>query len=365
MGEIPPMKSRLLTRFRLCVACCVALAFGSACGDTGNQTPSPTPTPSGFAWLDRSVISSDGGIIVEKVSYRASGLKVWAEIFRPENTTHRTLLLWNHGGFAGLAEGDRTICRRLAADWGFVVAASYYRGEGGSEGVIEACKGEVDDVEALLIALKQEPYVDPDKIGVLGASHGGCVTLSVATRRPEVRVAVDMAGPSDWAALYNWMADQVARGEPFCAQIGRTDCKKLHQDMMQQLRAGLGGTPAQVPNAYAERSPIQRLGSLSVPTLFLHGTDDVLVNLDQTCLKRTVLGNAGRAPGAWNIDSSLHEKPSGTACGGGFRSSSVFLGVLAETNALVIYEGQGHELKDTSRNHVIGVITAFLLPHLS
>jgi hypothetical protein len=31
----------------------------------------------------------------------------------------------------------------------------------------------------------------------------------------------------------------------------------------------------------------------------------------------------------------------------------------------VIYEGQGHEVKDTSRNHVIGVISAFLLQHLS
>ena len=356
--------SRLRTRAAV-LALCVGLAVSSGCagGSGGTPTPTPTPTPAPV-WLDHTELSHSGGIIVEKVSYLASSLKIWAEIFRPDNATHRTLLLWNHGGFSGLVDADRSICTDLAK-LGFVVAASYYRGEGGSAGIVEACKGEVDDVEALLIALKQQPYIDATKIAAVGASHGGCVTLSLAIRRPEMRVAVDLAGPADWATLYNWMADQAARGEPFCAQIGRTDCKKLHQDMLAQLRTGLGGTPAQVPNAYAERSPIQHLGDLKVPTLFIQGTDDVIVNLDQTCRKRTALTNAGRAPGAWDIDTSLHENPNGTACGGGFRSSSVFIGVLVETNALVIYEGQGHEVKDNLRNHVIGVVSPFLFAHLS
>jgi pimeloyl-ACP methyl ester carboxylesterase len=346
------------------LALCIGLALGTGCaGNGGPGTPTPTPTPAAV-WLDYTQVSHSDGIIVEKVSYLASSLKVWAEIFRPDNATHRTLLLWNHGGFSGLVDADRTLCTDLAK-LGFVVAASYYRGEGGSQGVVEACKGEVDDVEALLIALKQQPYVDPTHIAALGASHGGCVTLSLAIRRPELRVAVDLAGPADWATLYNWMADQVARGEPFCAQIGRTDCKKLHQDMMRQIETGLGGTPAKVPNAYAERSPIQHLGDLKVPTLFIQGADDVIVNLDQTCRKRTALASAGRAPGAWDVDRDLHENAGASFCGGGFSSSPVILMAPFETNALVIYEGQGHEVKDTKRTHVIALVSGFLFAHLS
>ena len=346
------------------LALSAALALGAGCAGSGGGSPTPTPTPTS-AWLDRTVVSDSGGIVVEKVSYLSGGLKIWAEITRPANVTHRTLLLWSHGGFSGLSDGDRTFGRRLA-ELGFVVAASYYRGEGGSQGTVEACKGEVDDVQALLTALKQEAYVDPTHIAALGASHGGCVTLSLAIRQPDVRVAVDLAGPSDWAALYNWMSDQVARGEPFCAQIGRTDCRQLHLSMLDQLVTGFGGTPAQVPNTYADRSPVYRLGELRVPTLFIHGTDDVIVNLDQACAKRAALTAAGRAPGAWDIDRSLHENASGTACGDNFKPSSVFLGVLAETNAFVIYEGQGHELKDGSaRDHVIGLVAAFLAAHLS
>jgi pimeloyl-ACP methyl ester carboxylesterase len=347
----------------LALSAALALSVGCSANGGNSTTPTPTPTPTS-AWLDRSVVSDTGGIIVEKVSYLSGGLKIWAEITRPDNVTHRTLLLWNHGGFSGLYDGDRTFCRRLA-ELGFVVAASYYRGEGGSQGTVEACKGEIDDVQALLAALKQEAYVDPTHVGALGASHGGCITLSLAIRQPDMRVAVDVAGPADWAALYNWMSGQVARGEPFCAQIGRTDCLALHQDMLGQMVTGFGGTPAQVPSTYAERSPVYRLGELTVPTLFIQGTDDVIVNLDQTCAKRAALSDAGRAPGAWYIDRSLHENASGTACGGNFRSSSVFLGVIAETNALVIYQGKGHEITDTARDHVLGVVGVFLAAHLS
>jgi len=159
------------------------------------------------------------------------------------------------------------------------------------------------------------------------------------------------------------MSDQLARGEPFCASIGRTDCAALHREMLSQLAAALGGTPSQVPQAYAERSPVSRLGELSVPTLIIHGADDVIVNLEQTCLKRSALAQAGHAPAAWYIDRSLHERSSGTSCGGGFRSTPVLLAAL-ERNALAIYEGQGHEMSGAVRDHVIALASTFALGHL-
>jgi dienelactone hydrolase len=327
-------------------------------------TPTPTSTTTPIAWLERIEVSRADGIVVEKVAYRSGTLKIWAEIFRPEGAVNHTLLLWNHGGFAGLVDGDRSFCRALVK-FGFVVAASYYRGEGGSEGHVEACKGEVDDVQALLAILKTQDYVDPTHVGTLGASHGGCVALSVAIRQPDIRVAVDLAGPSDWAALHAWMTDQLAHGEPFCAQIGRTDCAALHRDLVREIEGGFGGTPAQVPQAYADRSPVQHIRELNVPTLWVHGADDVIVNVDQTCRKRAALSEAGRAPSAWYVDRKLSPVSSGgSVCGGGFQQTPVLLFALGETNAVVIYEGQGHELKDTSRDHVVALVAGFVAAHL-
>ncbi len=335
-----------------------------ACGGQNNPTPTPTPTPSPAAnWIDRTLISSADHVVVEKVSYLSGGLKIWGEICRPDDASQHSVLLWNHGGFDGLFDGDRQACK-LLAQTGFVVAASYYRGEGGSQGSPEACKGEVDDVAAMLAILKQQSYANPSKIAAVGASHGGCVTLSLAIRQPEIKAAVDLAGPSDWAALYNWMADQVAKGEPFCAQTGQTGCAALHQQLLGEFVAAFGGTPAQVPQAYSERSPVNRLADLRVPTLIVHGTDDAVVNLEQTCLLRAGLQQLGRAPGAWFIDRSLHERSSGTACSGGFRSTPVILMAPLETNALVVYEGMGHELSGSAQTHVVALVTAFALAHL-
>ena len=339
----------------------VLMALLAACASEGPSPASPSPSPVEPGWIDRSVISNQDRVIVEKVSYRSGGLKVWAEICRPDDSTTHSIVLWNHGGFDGLFEGDRRGCRELAKG-GFAVAASYYRGEGGSEGAVEACKGEVDDVANMLAILKREPFVNAGKVAAIGASHGGCVTLSLAIRQPDLKAAIDLAGPSDWGALHNWMADQLARGEPFCASIGRSDCAALHREMLNELTAALGGTPAQVPQAYADRSPINRLGELRVPTLIVHGADDVIVNLDQTCLKRSALTQAGRAPAAWYLDSSLHERSNGPACGGGFRSTPVLLAAL-ETNALAIYEGQGHDMSGSVQDHVIALATAFALAH--
>ncbi len=323
--------------------------------DDGGGTPS--------VWLEQQELGRADGVIREKVAYRSGTLKIYAEICRPDDATQHPVVLWNHGGFAGLFDGDRRACQEIAKA-GFVFAASYYRGEGGSEGQLEACRGEVDDVSALMDAVRQQTYANSARVGAIGASHGGCVTLQLAIRRPELRAAADFFGPADWAELYNWWTTQMATGEPRCAEIGRTDCQTIHADLARQLREALGGTPQQVPQAYADRSPVHRLAQLTVPTLILHGMDDIVIPYEQACEKREALTNAGKAPAAWFLDTSLHEQTDRTACDGGFRKASVALSAV-ERYAFVLYEGQGHEFdSDAARDHAITLAVAFALTHL-
>ena len=111
------------------------------------------------------------------------------------------MLISNHGGFAGLPDWDdpKGFCA-LAAKAGWVMAESSYRGEDGSDGEIEVCLGEVDDVLAMLEVVRSQSYADPDRIAMLGVSHGGCVTSRAVERGADVDVAAEIAGPADWNA---------------------------------------------------------------------------------------------------------------------------------------------------------------------
>jgi pimeloyl-ACP methyl ester carboxylesterase len=137
----------------------------------------------------------------------------------------------------------------------------------------------------------------------------------------------------------------------------------MHEGLMYQLRTSLGGTPDQVPAAYAERSPVGRLSRLEVPTLIVQGSDDVTVPYEQGCLKRGALDAAGRAPSAWFLDRSLGERTDRTDCGGAFRQASVAL-AATQKYAFVVYEGQGHELDEKTRDHAIALAVGFALAHL-
>ena len=83
-------------------------------------------------WLERVELSRADGIVVERVAYYSGSLRIYAEICRPDDTLQHPVVLWNHGGFDGLFDGDRQACEEIAKK-GLIFAASYYRGEGGSD----------------------------------------------------------------------------------------------------------------------------------------------------------------------------------------------------------------------------------------
>jgi dipeptidyl aminopeptidase/acylaminoacyl peptidase len=342
MDEIPLGRAvRVVVALALC-ACIVGCAAERA------TPPSPTPTPApAEAWIDHEVVSQGGGVVVERVSYQSDAHKVWAELCRPDDSQRHALILWNHGGFAGLGSGDRDGCRGFAQS-GFVMAMSEYRGEGGSEGRVEVCDGEVHDVQVLLGLLRQEAFVDATHTAAVGGSHGGCITLELALREPTLKAAVDYFGPADWATLYEWWTGQ-----------GQSTNSGLAAVVLQAI----GGTPAQVPDEYARRSPARRLAGLTVPLLIAHGTADDVVPFEQSCLKREVLDAAGRHVDAWDLDHTFRPQPDASTCGGGLRGDDL-AAVATARNALLIYEGEGHGFGGAAQRHLTVVTLSFLLGHL-
>lgn len=317
-------------------------------------------------WLETTTLEA-GSVVVERVAYRSGSLRVYGEVCRPLAPGPAPVIVWLHGGFAGLGDGERAFCRGAAAG-GYVVATPSYRGEDGSDGDVEVCLGEVDDAQAMIAVLRTAPYVAADRLAVIGASHGGCIALALAVREPSLKAAVDLYGPSDWSSLATWWQAQIDGGEPFCAAVGAstTACESVHRDLRDRLVTATGGTPTTAAAAYVARSPAARVGQLDVPLLIIHGEDDWFVTLDQSCEVRLALEAAGRAAQAWFLDPSLQPLPASDPragyCGG-FTQGALPSTLDGDTYWLV-YQRQGHGFTGTGADHASALFLRFVTDRL-
>ncbi len=300
--------------------------------------------------------TTQDGVLVDDVTYRSGALVVHAIVCRPTTESPAPLVMLNHGGFMGIDPLTREQCTGFAK-LGMVAGVSSYRGEDGSQGDIEVCLGEVDDVAALEAILRARSWVNSNRVATVGFSHGACIADMLAVREPSLRAAVDFFGPADVATAFDFWQSQLASGEPFCASTSQqtSTCSSLHQYLVSQVTSSLGGTPSQAPAAYAARSPA--LATLAVPIMIFQGTADYAVDLSQACDKRVAL-----SPRAFYLDASL-AVASSSACGGGFETGPLPT-TFSDRAYLFIYEGQGHGFTGDAYDSAGKLAFEFLLSRL-
>ncbi|HUQ21349.1 MAG TPA: prolyl oligopeptidase family serine peptidase [Gemmatimonadaceae bacterium] len=285
---------------RSCAAQLLLAAFIAACARNPNPEPRPSPStlparvgaaPQGVGssqstteaslapdrfelqrmfkrLTDLSFMTQLGPeMIVRKVTYSgADQLPIPAYLFAPKDTTRRrAALIFVHDGIHGdLSDGYVPHIRSLVRE-GYVIVAPEYRGSTGYGKAfydsIDYGGKEVDDVLATREFFRgYAPYADLGRLGIIGWSHGGFITLHSIFRHPEYfRVAV----------AHVPVADLPTR-------------MRTHDEAYQKLfsdQRGYGGTLSQRPQPYIARSPIAHVRELKTP-LLVHAAsndDDVFI----------------------------------------------------------------------------------------
>jgi acetyl esterase/lipase len=208
----------------------------------------------------------------------------------------RPAVVFIHGG--GWQGGNRGAFQRQAAylaGKGYVGACIEYRlsGEATFPAAVEDCKCAV----RWLRANAKELRVDPERIAAAGGSAGGHLAslVGVSGAVKELEGSGGHADQSSAVALvvaFNGVFDMESAGRGGAAggPVGRF----------------LGGTIAEKPKEYKLASPMAHVGKGSPPHLFLHGTADTTVPIDQSRKMMKALKDSGVKAEIYEADGAGH-----------------------------------------------------------
>ncbi len=252
---------------------------------TTSGTPSPSSTPtkpphpvSLPAYFDRAytggalrlrVLRREATYTEYHATYRTGGLTISGQLLRPNGKGPYPALVYAHGYIdPDFYVNGQGLTREQ--DWmaarGYVVLHVDYRGHAESSpasDLVQAARlGYTEDVIGAVLALKKQPYVDPDRMALLGRSMGGSVVYNALVAQPGlVKAGIVFAPVSSNAAdnFDRWIRRDPSRG-PLRSEIAR--------------RFGL---PEERPGVWRRLSARTYFDRVTEPVLIHHGT------LDDSC----------------------------------------------------------------------------------
>jgi dipeptidyl aminopeptidase/acylaminoacyl peptidase len=100
-------------------------------------------------------------------------------------------------------------------------------------------------------ALARYPFIDPDRLGVLGGSYGGYMT--------------------------SWIVSHTDRFKAGCSERACNNLLSLeyYSDIATVFRTDMGVTHLEDPDVYRSQSPITYVENIRTPMLILHSEDDL------------------------------------------------------------------------------------------
>lgn len=212
------------------------------------------------------VIAQNNAYTQHAISYLSNGLTISGILNIPVGQGPFPLVIFNHGFIdpsvyvrgRGLRREQDYIARQ-----GFAVLHTDYRGHGESdESPMEekvydgALEYAMDSANAILaVRAAKLPTVDASRVGMLGHSLGGGVTLAVLTGRPDLVAAAALYAPVNadvWQNFTRWRAKR-EEGDTTIAAYGSKD---------------------ENPDFWVGLSSQTYLNKIQAPVILFHGDND-------------------------------------------------------------------------------------------
>jgi dipeptidyl aminopeptidase/acylaminoacyl peptidase len=216
-----------------------------------------------------TVAKSRGVLEYTTVKYKSSvdGMEIPASLYQPlekRGPRGHAAMVWVHGGVHGSWWSYRLLpFVKEAVQRGYVIIAPEYRGSTGfgaaHYNAIDYGGKELDDVASAVEYLKTLPYVDPDRIGIMGWSHGGYITSLLLFREQHPFKA--------GAAMV-----------PVSNLVFRLSYKGPGYQRSFSTQKEVQGLPFEKKEQYIERSPLYHVEKLKVPMLVHVATNDTDVD---------------------------------------------------------------------------------------
>lgn len=186
------------------------------------------------------------------------GLELTGWLYRPPTKAPHPTVLWLHGGPEAQTRPAFFSLHQALVNAGIAVFAPNVRGSSGFGRTFERADngaqrfGAIRDVLACALHVLRSGVATPGRVGVMGHSYGGYLTLAALTFFPELfAVGVDVCGMSDLLTFF-------ANTEPWVAAVAATKY----------------GDPITDADLLAELSPLRRFDRLRSPLLVVHGAHD-------------------------------------------------------------------------------------------
>lgn len=177
-----------------------------------------------------------------------------------EQGLHPCVVVIHGGSWKGGDSRQLPELNSILAQQGYNVAAVNYRKAPGYHSPTQ-----LEDVRTAMHYLHANAgtlHIDTSKFVLLGRSAGGQLALLAAYtfRNMGIRGVISYYGPADMVWGYKHPSNPMV------------------YNSCEVLEDYIGGSYDQVPEAYIESSPIEAVSATSVPTLLIHGKNDVLVS---------------------------------------------------------------------------------------
>ena len=175
------------------------------------------------------------------------------------------LLIYVHGGVHGHVDGYSEHFLRELLEQGYAVVAPEYRGSSGYGKefweLIDYGGLESEDVfAAKKLMIENHDVIDPERVGILGWSHGGLITLMNLFQHPK-----------DFRVGY--------AGVPVSDIVARMGYKNQAYRNLFSAPYHIGKTAEEDVNEYRRRSPAWNAEKLQTPLLIHTNTNDEDVNV--------------------------------------------------------------------------------------